>query len=129
MKEQRYRSMPPENAVGRRDFLKAGGALGAGLVMAGRSLFAAQQTQDQKPPAKPAGPPPKPKTNIADALKVPKTKWSLPGPFPGRVIEVHDPAAMPDGKVDAAVVKAMVEKGIRELSKKVSSRASRCSSP
>jgi hypothetical protein len=118
MKERRYRSMPPENAVGRREFLKAGGALGAGLVMAGRSLLAAQQTQGQQPPAKPAGPPPKPKTNIEDALKVPKTKWSLPGPFPGRVIEVHDPAAMPDGKVDGAVVKAMFEKGIRELTGK-----------
>ena len=112
MKEQRYRSMPPENAVGRRDFLKAGGAIGAGLVLASRSLLAAQQTEGQQPPAKPAARPPRPKTNIEDALKVPKTKWSLPGPFPGRVIEVHDPAAMPDGKVDAAVVKAMFEKGI-----------------
>ncbi|MCX6574674.1 MAG: twin-arginine translocation signal domain-containing protein, partial [Candidatus Aminicenantes bacterium] len=100
MKKQSYRSMPPENAVGRRDFLKAGGAIGAGLVLTGRSLLAAQQTQGQQPPAKPAGPPPKPKTNIEDALKVPRTKWSLPGPFPGRVVEVHDPAAMPDGKVD-----------------------------
>src|SRR5512139_4280961 len=111
MKKQRYRSMPPENAVDRRAFLKAGGTLGFGLVMAGRSLLTAQQTQGQKPPAKPAGPPPRPKTNIEDALKVPKTKWSLPGPFPGSVIEVHDPAAMPDGKVNAAVVKAMIEKG------------------
>ena len=115
MKRQPYRSMPPDNAVGRRDFLKAGGAIGAGLVLTGRSLLAAQQTQDQQPPAKPAGPPPRPKTNIEDALKVPKTKWSLPGPFPGRVVEVHDPAAMPEGKVDAAVVKAMFEKGIRAL--------------
>lgn len=71
MKEQSYRSMPPENAVGRRDFLKAGGAIGAGLVLTGRSLLAAQQTQDQRPPAKPAAKPPKPKTNIEDALKVP----------------------------------------------------------
>ena len=111
--------MPPENAVGRRDFLKAGGAIGAGLVMAGRSLLAAQQTAGPAAPGQ-AGRAglPRPKTNIEDALKVPKTKWSLPGPFPGRVVEVHDPAAMPDGKVDAAVVKAMVEKGIRELTGK-----------
>ena len=106
MRNQRYRSMPPENAVGRRDFLKAGGAIGAGLVLTGRSLLAAQQaqgqqTQGQQPPAKPAARPPKPKTNIDDALKVPRTKWSLPGPFPGRVVEVHDAAAMPDGQVNA----------------------------
>ncbi len=117
MKRQAYRSMPPDDAVARRDFLKAG-ALGAGLVMAGRSLFASQQAQSPTPPAKPAGPPPRPQTNIEDALKVPRTQWSLPGPFPGRVVEVHDPAAMPDGKVDAAVVRAMVEKGIRELTGK-----------
>src|SRR5512137_663858 len=115
MKDRRYRSMPPDNAVGRRDFLRAGGAISASLVLAGRSLLAAQQTQGQTPPAKPPVRPPRPKTNIEDALKVPKTKWSLPGPFPGRVVEVHDPAAMPDGKVNAAVVKAMVEKGIRGL--------------
>lgn len=119
MKRSSYRSMPPENAVGRRDFLlKAGGALGAGLVMTSRSLVFAQQAQGQVPAAKPAGPPPKPKTNIEDALKVPRTKWSLPGPFPGRVVEVHDPAAMPDGKVDAAVVRAMFEKGISGLTGK-----------
>jgi hypothetical protein len=116
MKSQRYRSMPPENAVARREFLKSGGAIGAGVILAGRSLLAAQQTQGQQPPpAKPAARPPRPKTNIEDALKVPKTKWSLPGPFPGRVIEVYDAAAMPEGKVDAAVIKAMFEKGIRGL--------------
>jgi hypothetical protein len=116
-----YRSMPPENAVGRRDFFKVGGAVGAGLIMSSRSLLAAaQQTQTQQPPAKPAAPAPKPKpkTNVDEALKVPRTKWSLPGPFPGRVIEVHDPAAMPEGQVNAAVVKAMVEKGIQELTGK-----------
>ncbi|MCU0243732.1 MAG: hypothetical protein MUE80_03070, partial [Acidobacteria bacterium] len=122
MNKRTYRSMPPDDAVARRDFLKAGGAigaLGAGLVMTGRSLLAAQQqTQGQQPAAKPAGPPPRPKSNIEDALKVPKTKWSLPGPFPGRVVEVHDPAAMPEGKVDGAVVKAMFEKGIRGLTGK-----------
>ena len=120
MTKKRYRSMPPDDAVGRRDFLKAGGTIGAGLVMAGRSLLAAQQTQDQQPPAKPAAPAPKPKpkTNIEDALKVPRTKWSLPGPFPGRVVEVHDPAAMPEGQVNATVVEVMFEKGIRKLTGK-----------
>jgi hypothetical protein len=120
MAHKRYRSMPVENAVERRDFFKIGGAVGAGLIMTGRSLLAAQQQtqgQAQTPPAKKT-PPPRPKTNIEDALKVPKTKWSLPGPFPGRVIEVVDDKAMPGGKPDAAVIKAMFEKGIRELTRK-----------
>lgn len=113
----RYRTMPSDNSVERRHFLKIGGAVGAGLILSGRSLLAAQQTQTQTPPAKKT-PPPKPATNIEEALKVPKTKWSLPGPFPGRVIEVADDKAMPESKPDAAVIKAMVEKGIRELTGK-----------
>ena len=36
MNKRSYRSMPPDDAVGRRDFLKAGGAIGAGLIMTGR---------------------------------------------------------------------------------------------
>jgi hypothetical protein len=118
MPSKKYRSMPVENSVDRRDFMKIGGAVGAGLIMTGRSLLAAQQAQSQAPAAKPAAPPAKPKTNIEDAFKVPKTKWSLPGPFPGRVIEVADEKAMPGGKPDAAVIKAMFEKGIRELTGK-----------
>jgi hypothetical protein len=108
--------MPDANSVDRRDFFRIGGAVGAGLIMSGRNLLTAQEAQ--KPPAKPAAPAPKPKTNIEDALKVRRTKHSLPGPFPGRVIEVTDPKAMPDGKADPAVVKAMVEKGISKLTGK-----------
>ncbi|MBM3312559.1 MAG: DUF362 domain-containing protein [Candidatus Aminicenantes bacterium] len=107
--------MPRQGSVNRREFFKVGGAVGAGLVMSGRSLLAAQDAQ--QPPAKPAAPP-RPKTNLEDALKIPKTKWSLPGPFPGRVVEVSDPKAMPEGKADPAVVKAMVEKGIASLTGK-----------
>ncbi len=121
MTRRAYRSMPPENSVDRRNFLKIGAAAGAGLVMTGRSLLAAQQAQQTQaggqaaaPAAKPT-PPPRPKTNLEDALKVPKTKWSLPGPFPGRVVEVFDAAAMPGDKPDAAVIKGMVEKGITTL--------------
>ncbi|MGD0782669.1 MAG: hypothetical protein ABSA30_07405, partial [Candidatus Aminicenantales bacterium] len=129
MANKRYQSMPAGNSVDgggegssldRRDFIKLGGAVGAGLIMTGRSLLAAQQQtqgQTQTPPAKKT-PAPRPKTNIEDALKIPKTKWSLPGPFPGRVIEVADDKAMPGGKPDAAVIKTMFEKGLRELTGK-----------
>ncbi len=110
MPPKSYRSMPSENSVDRRSFMKLGGAAGAGLIMAGRSLLAAQQ-QQTTPAVKPAAPA-KPKTNIEDALKVPRTKWSLPGPFPGRVIEVADEKAMPDGKPDAAELLSIVPSGL-----------------
>lgn len=115
MKKRGYASMPPRDSVNRREFFKIGGAVGAGLVMNGRSLLAAQEAQQE--PAKPASPP-RPKTNLEEALRVPRTKASLPGPFPGRVVEVSDPKAMPDGKADPAVVKAMVEKGVATLTGK-----------
>ncbi len=109
--------MPSENSVDRRNFLKIGGAVGAGLVISGRSLLAAQQAQTQTPPAKKT-PPPKPSTNIEEALKVPRTKYSLPGLFPGQVIEVADAAASRADAFDPAVVKNMVELGISKLTGK-----------
>ena len=39
----------------------------------------------------------------------------MPGPFPGKVVEVHDPAAMPGGNPDARVIKQMFNRGIQGL--------------
>jgi len=113
-----YKSLSPDNALDRRNFFKLGGAVGAGLVLGGRTLFAlAGPEPGQNAPA-PKSPPPRPKTNIEDALKVPRTAHSLPGPFPGKVVEVNDPKAMPDGKPDAKVIGAMFEKGLARLTDK-----------
>jgi len=114
MKRSAYRSLPPDNALGRRDFFKAGGAVGAGLILGGRTLSAfAGADPGQAAAPKPA--PARPKTNIEDALKVPRTKYSLPGLFPGAVVQATDDRAMAGGKPDAAVIKAMVGKGILSL--------------
>ena len=112
MTKRAYRSMESRLSLNRRDFFKVGGAAGAaGLgLLAGRSLASAQNA--------PAAPPPRPATNVADALKVPRTKTSLPGPFPGRVVEVRDPACVSGAKVDAAAVRKMFEKGITTLTGK-----------
>lgn len=97
----------------RRKFLKitggAGSALGAGLVL-GRPVW----PQDTKN----AAPPVRPKTNIDDVLKIPRTQYSLPGLFPGRVVEINDPKAMTEKVVSADVVKTMIEKGITTLTGK-----------
>src|SRR4030067_371941 len=105
-----YRSLVLRENLDRRDFLKIGGAAGIGLWLGNRSLSAlAQQT-----PAPPA----RPKTNIEAALQVPKTKYSLPGLFPGKVIEVRDAGAVKDDKPVAKVVHRMFEKGLHGLTKK-----------
>lgn len=50
------------------------------------------------------------------AQKPEAKKWAMPGPFPGRVVEVNHPGSMVDGKPNAAAVQAMLRKGIAELS-------------
>jgi hypothetical protein len=108
-------SVKDNNKMKRRDFLKigtAGSLIGAGLVLGTPNAWA----QDQE--AKKEAPPSRPKTNIDDVIKIPRTKYSLPGLYPGRVVEVYDGAAMTAEKIDAAVVKKMVEKGITGLTGK-----------
>lgn len=105
-----YRSMESDLTVRRRDFLKLGGIVGAGLLLGNPAAWAAEKEK--------TAPPPKPKTNVGDALKVPRTKHSLPGPFPGKVVEVTDPKAMVNDKVSADAVHSMFEKGIRNLTGK-----------
>ena len=113
MRKQAYRSMESRLSLNRRDFFRVGGAAGAAAgigLLAGRSLAAAQAATPA-PSAKPA-------TNIADALKAPRTASSLPGPFPGRVVEVCDPSSVSGAAVDAAAVRTMFEKGIAALTRK-----------
>jgi len=102
-----YGSMDTMFALERRSFLKAGGALGLALVLGSPSLWAAEETKKDKPAPI--------ETNIAEAMKVPRASCAIPGPFPGKVVEVHDERAMAAGGPDAAVVKRMVERGLRQL--------------
>jgi Domain of unknown function (DUF362) len=94
----------------RRDFLKIGGAAGFGLWVGNRSLSALAQ--------QPSAPPPRPKTNIEDALRIPRTRYSLPGLFPATVVEVQDAAAIRDDKPVSRVVYRLVEKGLNALTQK-----------
>jgi hypothetical protein len=112
MKKKGYRSLELDKKLERRDFLKIGGGslLGAGLLL-GRPPLWGQETAKPEPPAKP-------KTNIDEALAVPRTKYSLPGLFPGKVVAVADPRAMNEAGVDGKVVAGMFEKGIRALTGK-----------
>jgi hypothetical protein len=110
MPHSRYRSMNEMFNIKRRDFLKIGGAVGAGLVLGTPALWAEEQQKVEKPP--------RIKTNVEEVLKVPKTKHSLPGPFPGKVVEVGDANAMVEGKPVPLIVQGMFEKGIEHLTGK-----------
>ena len=102
-----YQKMAKIYNLNRRDFLKVGSAVSAGLVLGTPTLWA-QDNQKQEKPARP-------KTNLDDALKIPKTKYSLPGHFPGKVVEVHNPEAMTEEKIDHGIVKQMFQSGIQKL--------------
>ncbi|MBD3335383.1 MAG: twin-arginine translocation signal domain-containing protein, partial [Candidatus Eisenbacteria bacterium] len=96
---------PLRSSVTRRDFLKLGGAVGAGVVLGHPALWA-QESERRTPPARI-------KTNIDEALAVERTPLSLPGLFPGRVVEVSEPHALTEDGFDAAAVRGMVETGIQ----------------
>lgn len=106
---KKYRSIHPDFQLNRRQFMQIGGAIGTGLVLGQPTLWA--QDQQKKPPEKP-------KTNIQDVLNLPKTKHSLPGAFPGKVVQVTDAQALVDDKFNPAVINTMFEKGIQRLTGK-----------
>lgn len=57
---------------------------------------------------------PKPAAAASDDSFDPSA-FTLPGPFPGRVIEIHHPGSMLDGNPVRAAVSAIVAKGMAEL--------------
>ncbi len=69
-----------ENPLNRRKFFAMLGAGSAALAAERLSLFASAPVQKQDKPA----------TNIAEAAKVSRTDWSMPGKYPGKVIQVKN---------------------------------------
>ena len=93
----------------RRDFLKYASIGGVGLALnpvikASESVGIAASND----PADPA-------TNIADALKVPRTKNSMPGLYPGRVAKSVDPASVIDGVPQEDVAYEMIKRSMLAL--------------
>lgn len=105
MKKQAYRSMEVVPKLNRREMLKLGA--GVGLLL-GTPTAWAQEAQKPQPPARP-------KTNIDEALKIPRTAHSLPGPFPGRVVQVTDASATSENRIQPEIVTTMFERGIQKL--------------
>src|SRR5512138_2696232 len=91
----------------RRSFFRTSAWLGLGAAFAGW-LPKILRADD---PAKP----PKPKTNIADALKYPRTGNSMPGRFPGRVVEVYHPSSVVDRIPQEGPAYEMVKTGMLSL--------------
>jgi len=60
-------------------------------------------------------PKPKPATNIADASKTPRKAGSMPGIYPGKVVQVTHPGSVVDNEAVEAVAYVMLQKAMMEL--------------
>jgi hypothetical protein len=95
--------------MNRRDFVKALGScpVAAGGIVLGVPAFAQDRPASVKA-----------ETNIGDFIKVPKTRHSLPGPFPGLVVKATDQRSLQAEAFNPKVITEMIEKGITALTGK-----------
>ncbi|HTY37964.1 MAG TPA: DUF362 domain-containing protein [Bacteroidota bacterium] len=93
--------------IDRREFVKlmAVGGIAAAIPAVGApNVFTQEKT-----------PPPKPATNVKDAMSVARTPDSMPGKRPGAVVQVSHAKSVANDKIDQHAVDAMVRKGMLEL--------------
>ena len=96
-----------KSLFGRRSFFKMLTAGGIGTVLlplAGKSANIITPVSDEKPA-----------TNIGDALKYPRSKKSMPGMYPGKVVRVYHENCMNENKPDQDAAKLMLKKGMITL--------------
>jgi uncharacterized protein (DUF362 family) len=97
------------NTVNRRNFLRLAGAGAAAAAAA--PVASAIGSASGKDPAQQT----KPVTNINDAMKVPRTEASMPGPFPGRVAVVKNSRSVKDNNIIEQEVHDMIARSMLEL--------------
>jgi uncharacterized protein (DUF362 family) len=95
------------SGIGRRDFFRTitFGGLGAAIIPGFTKRSLAQSIHESE----------KPTTNIADALKYPRTSESLPGKYPGKVIQLIDDDSYKDDAINQKAVFDMLAKGMLSL--------------
>lgn len=101
----------------RRAFLASG--LAAGMTALGTGSFLiSRRLRPSHRPGLPRGLEPVPHTPkqfTGKTTEVPNPPFALPGPFPGRVVEVHDPTSVVRGEIQAEPVKRMLHRAMCEL--------------
>lgn len=97
--------MDNEKKIGRRSYLKILGTGSIGAFMF-PNLAKDAIAQDKVE---------KPKTNIDEALKFPRTNQSMPGKFPGKVVKVLNKNSVKDNAPVLEEAEKMLTKGMLEL--------------
>lgn len=95
------------HSLSRRSFFKTSALLGLGAVISSW-IPKALKGQDAAKPAKPG-------TNIQDAMKYPRTEWSMPGKYPGKVVQVTHPDCVVERKPRLDAAREMVRAGMLAL--------------
>jgi hypothetical protein len=90
--------------LNRRDFIKTTGSLAVAGTFSGKFL----KSQDKEKSSKP-------KTNIQDALKIPRNDSSMPGKYPGKAIIIQNSKALKNGKFDYEQVSYMLDQSVLML--------------
>lgn len=103
----------PQNSgcINRRDFLRLSAVSLTSFTLTRR--LSGQEKVDEHKPKKQA--PPEINTNIAEIKKIPRKKNSLPGKYPGQVVKIDTGDASSSGKLNNAMIKDAIERGMREL--------------
>jgi len=116
MKKMNQPAQRGSRGLDRRGFLAtAGTALAAGLLP-GRTFAQESVQQPAQPAARPARPDPLGiRSNVHVALCQPKKSWSMPGPYPGIVAEVHLSGALQGGQPAPDAAKRMLAAGMCSL--------------
>ena len=91
----------------RRSFFKTSALMGIGAAL---SSWLPKSLQAQDPVK-----PPKPGTNIQDALKHPRTEWSMPGKYPAKVVQVTHAGCVVERKPQLEPARDMVKEGMLAL--------------
>jgi uncharacterized protein (DUF362 family) len=94
-----------KNSLNRRKFFTILGAGSAVLATNPLSALASEKFKLQDKPA----------TNIADAAKIARTEWSMPGKFPGKVVHVRNPLSVINDEPVEQEAYRMIEKAMLEL--------------
>jgi uncharacterized protein (DUF362 family) len=99
--------------MNRRTFVTHALAGTTGLVIGGARARAAGEVNLPDPPP----------IHVHGLKDYRRSPLGMPGLFPGRVIEIHDPNAIRDNHVSQPVVRRMIEQGMKELTGETSPAA------
>lgn len=101
------KSLISSNRINRRQFcslISQGGIFLAAAPLLDKNIWGQSEPLHEKP-----------KTNIHEALKYPRHSGSMPGKYPGAVVEVYHNKAVVNNKPDLSIANSMLERAMLTL--------------